>query len=70
MATKPITTPQEFAAALAAFTTKWGEKILTGVQEDWVAARAEARNLAKYGRVTPERIMQGAARRWLENQND
>lgn len=65
MATKPITTPQEFAAALATFTAKWGERLIVGTQKEWLEAALEAKPLAKYGKVRVERILEGAAAKWL-----
>lgn len=59
-----ITNAREFAEGMQAFTIKWGEKILAGRQADYDAALKEAAPLARYGRIIPERIVQGAAAKW------
>lgn len=61
----PITSPTQFAAELMRFTQQWGEKLLSGNAQEYDAALVAARPLAKYGRITPERIVQGAAAKWL-----
>jgi hypothetical protein len=65
-----ITSPGQFATELTAFTQKWGRKLVEGTQADYDAALKEARPLAKYGRITPERIVQGATAKWLRWQEE
>lgn len=65
-----ITSPGQFATELTAFAVKWGEKILSGTAEEYQQALKEAKPLAKYGKITPERIVQGAAAKWQRWQEE
>lgn len=65
-----IRTQSEFNEQYRAFWRKWGEKLLSGNTADFQAALREAKPLAKWGKVRPERILVGAAARWEEHRKE